>query len=152
VFQVQQWAVVAGLGDTNGWQYCTTFSPRNTDWYEKPTRFSFCKRRFWRRKLKVIANSADSAGASVEANSGLPTYDGSRPIRVGWLSKRGLHNKAFRTRYFVLWPRALVRQASFGLCQHNPWKAIEHTILPLNGYEQVFFTTVYTACQKRIPF
>jgi len=105
--QVQQWAVIADFGDADGWQYCATFSPRNTDWYEKPSRLSFCKRRFWRRKLKIIANASDSAGASVETSNGLPPYDGSMPIRVGWMNKRKT-GKAFRTRYFVLWPRALV--------------------------------------------
>jgi hypothetical protein len=31
-----------------------------------------------------------------------------QPLRVGWLMKRGHVNKAFRERFFVLWPRALI--------------------------------------------
>lgn len=37
-----------------------------------------------------------------------PRRDVRLPLRVGWLMKRGEINTAFRARFFVLWPKALI--------------------------------------------
>ena len=89
------------------WQYNSKYNSNFSSWSPSPSKFSFVRRRFWRRRiLQLTRDDALQLTATSESTYNRP--DSQLPIRVGWLLKRGKLNTAFKARYFVLWPKALI--------------------------------------------
>lgn len=122
-----QWSVMNVYGEMDGWQYATFFSRKHADWHPNPTSLSFCRRRYWERRTKLVGKSNPSPNEQA-ADQNAPKATMATPLRVGWLYKRGEINKSLKERYFVLWPRALVyyrtEPPNYNILEHAPTGAI----------------------------
>ena len=136
------------------WQYNTSFKDGNTSWSPRSSKFSFVRRRFWRRRILHRTESRNGDGGKTSSTAEAGTSGQQRgpqlPLKAGWLLKRGEVNTALKARFFVLWPTALIyykeEPPSYNVAEFDP-----QGVIPLKGAEVHWPTEEATSPQGGTP-